>query len=141
MEIAFGIDEETEVSKELRNYLKDTGHELPVQVINKPWPEVGFRVGKAVAEDVAHIGIAICYTGTGVTIAANKVPGVRAALCKDSDTAKGARLWNDANVLTLASQGLTIVNAKEILEMFLLTSVDPSEIENIKMLSIYDKSL
>lgn len=66
------------------------------------WPSVGRRVGEAVASGEANSGIVCCSTGTGVCIAANKVAGVRAALCKDAETAAGARTWNDANVLALS---------------------------------------
>ncbi len=67
-----------------------------------PWPEVARKVGEDVAEGRAEEGILFCWTGTGVSIAANKVAGVRAALCVDAETARGARLWNNANVLCLS---------------------------------------
>ena len=66
------------------------------------WTSVGGAVGEAVARGAADYGVLCCWTGTGVSIAANKVPGVRAALCADPQTAAGAREWNDANVLCLS---------------------------------------
>ena len=80
------------------------------------WPDVGERVGLEVSEERADQGILFCWTGTGVSIAANKVPGVRAALCWHAETAKGARLWDDANVLAMSLRSTSPTVAKEILE-------------------------
>ncbi|MEM0345459.1 MAG: RpiB/LacA/LacB family sugar-phosphate isomerase [Thermofilaceae archaeon] len=105
-----------------------------------PWPDVGFEVGEAVAKGEAAFGVVVCYTGTGVSIAANKVKGVRAALCFDAQTARGARLWNDANVLALSARLTSEEVAKEILEAWLsVEKPDPSEIENIRRLREYDE--
>ena len=79
------------------------------------WPSVGRSVATAVAQGEALYGILCCWTGTGVCIAANKVRGVRAALCADAQTAGGAREWNDANVLCLSIRNTTPAVAKEIL--------------------------
>jgi len=104
-----------------------------------PWPKVGFEVGKAVAEGRVDFGVVICYTGTGVCIAANKVKGVRAALCVDAETAKGARLWNDANVLAISARLTTEEVAKEILDAWLgVKEIDPSEAENIRMIGEFE---
>ncbi len=73
----------------------------------------------------AGTGIVCCWTGTGVSIAANKVPGVRAALCADAATAAGARKWNDANVLALSLRATAPAVGLEILEAFL--STQPSD--------------
>lgn len=73
-----------------------------------------------------------CWTGTGVSIAANKVLGVRAALCTDAVTAQGARRWNDANVLALGLRLTSPVVATEIVDAFLTTAVEPSELSNIE---------
>jgi ribose 5-phosphate isomerase B len=80
------------------------------------WPSVGRSVATAVAQGEARYGILCCWTGTGVCIAANKVRGVRAALCADAPTAGGAREWNDANVLCLSIRNTTPAVATEILE-------------------------
>lgn len=66
------------------------------------WPSVGIGVAQAVADGSCASGIVCCWSGTGVSIAANKVAGVRAALCGDAETAGLARTWNDANVLALS---------------------------------------
>jgi ribose 5-phosphate isomerase B len=106
---------------------------------DEPWPDVGRGVGVAVADGRADRGIVCCFTGTGVSIAANKVPGVRAALCTDAETARGARRWNDANVLALGLRLTSEVSAGEIVAAFLddggeITIVDPAEHDNIAKL-------
>lgn len=80
-----------------------------------PWPSVAREVGEAVARGDADCGILCCWTGTGVSIAANKVAGVRAALCADAPTAAGAREWNDANVLCLSLRATAPAVGEEIL--------------------------
>ena len=75
-----------------------------------------------------------CWTGTGVSMAANKVPGVRAALCTDAETARGARRWNDANVLALGLRLTSPEVAREMLDAFLRTEVDTDERENVSHL-------
>ena len=108
----------------------------------KPWPEVSFETGEIMARGEAEFGVAICYTGTGVTIAANKVPGVRAALWVDAQTARGARLWNDANVLALSARLTTSEVAKEIIEAWLsVNEPDPSEVENIRGVREYESRI
>lgn len=102
--------------------------------MGSPWPEVGRAVGEAVAGDDTDFGIVCCWTGTGVSIAANKVSGVRAALCADAETARGARRWNDANVLALSNRLTTPTVAVEIVEAFLVTAADDDEQPNIDKL-------
>ena len=98
------------------------------------WAEVGRRVGEAVAEREADSGVLFCWTGTGASIAANKVPGVRAALCADAQTAQGARRWNDANVLVMSLRSTSVTIAAEMLEAWFATEPDPSEQANIASL-------
>ena len=76
------------------------------------WAEVGRGVGELVAGGPAGSGVLFCWTGTGASIAANKVPGVRAALCTDAATAAGARRWNDANVLVMSLRLTTAATAR-----------------------------
>ena len=102
--------------------------------IADPWVDVGLAVGEAVAAGEADLGVVICWTGTGVSIAANKVPGVRAALCGDAYTAEGARRWNDANVLALSQRLITPTVGEEILAAFLTAPVDPGEAPEIEKL-------
>jgi ribose 5-phosphate isomerase B len=93
------------------------------------WASIGRAVGQAVAQGRAEFGVVCCWTGTGISIAANKVDGVRAALCADAPTAEGARRWNDANVLALSMRATSPAVGREILDAFLTatTSTDPAE--------------
>lgn len=81
-----------------------------------PWPEVGIEVAKAVVRGDADQGIIFCWTGTGVSMAANKVKGARAALCWDAPTAAGARQWNDANILAMSLRYTSEEMLKEMLD-------------------------
>ncbi len=125
--VAFGTDEVTPTTETLVAWLSEHGHEVQVVSGTPEWPEVGRAVGEAVASGRADRGIVCCWTGTGVSIAANKVPGVRAALCTDATTARGARRWNDANVLALGLRLTPPPVALEVAEAFLDTPVDPAE--------------
>jgi ribose 5-phosphate isomerase B len=100
------------------------------------WPDIGESVGSAVVAGHADYGVVMCWTGTGTAMAANKVPGVRAALAWDPWIARGARLWNDANVLALSLKRLAPDVAVEVLQAFLDTPApDPDEADNIARLS------
>src|SRR5690349_8443072 len=98
MKIVLGSDERNYLTDALLAELERRGHTVtlvgPLAGDADAWPSVGRAVGEAVAAASADQGIVCCYTGTGVSIAANKVPGVRAALCHDAQTAEGARRWN-----------------------------------------------
>lgn len=136
MRIAFGTDEVTPVTDDLVAWLEREGHVVTTLAAGDPWPDAGRRVGEAVAGGTADVGVVCCWTGTGVSIAANKVPGVRAALCPDAETARGARRWNDANVLALGLRLTTSALAIEIARAFLDPSVvvDDEERANIDRL-------
>ncbi len=131
MRVAFGSDEVTPLSDEVAAALVAGGHDVVLRVEDEPWPDVGRRVGEAVAGRRADRGVVCCWTGTGVSIAANKVAGVRAALCADAETARGARRWNDANVLALSLRLTTPAVAREVLEAFLATGPDADAADNI----------
>ena len=135
MRIAFGTDEKTELTDGLRARLADGGHEVVDCGDGDPWPDVGRAVGEAVGSGRADRGVVCCWTGTGVSMAANKVAGVRAALCTDAETARGARRWNDANVLALGLRLTSGTVADEVVDAFLSTDVDPEERELIGRLS------
>jgi len=132
--VAFGTDEKTVVSQSVVDCLRAAGHDVILQLEDEPWPDVGSRVGEAVASEEADWGVVCCWTGTGVSMAANKVPGVRAALCGDAETAKGARRWNDANVLAMSLRLTSPEVAKEILVAFAANAPDGSESDNIAKL-------
>lgn len=86
------------------------------------WPEVTLQAIQKITNGNADEGIVLCWTGTGCTIIANKVPGIRAALCVDAETAKGARTWNHANVLSLSLRLTSPAVLKEILTAWFETS-------------------
>ncbi len=145
--VVVGSDDLYPIVNTVIRYLIEKGFEVITVGAAKsgktePWPLVGYEVGRAVANGEADWGIAICYTGTGVSIAANKVRGVRAALCNDPGTAKGARLWNDANVLVMSGRLVSEYLAKEILDAWISsTNIDESEAKNIEMLKSLDRDL
>jgi ribose 5-phosphate isomerase B len=130
MRLAIGSDERTHTTDEVISRLKQAGHELslygPLADESGPWPEVAQQVAESIAEGTADEGILFCWTGTGVSIAANKVPGIRAALCDDAETAHGARLWNNANVLCLSLRRVSAVITNEILDQWFATSYQPN---------------
>jgi len=132
--IAFGTDEHTPLADQVVERLRAAGHEVDVVADGAPWPDVGRVVGEAVAGGGAERGVVCCWTGTGVSMAANKVPGVRAALCTDGATAEGARRWNDANVLALGLRLTSATLADEMVDAFLATGVDADEEPNIRKL-------
>jgi ribose 5-phosphate isomerase B len=131
MRIAFGTDERTALTDAVCAELVERGNEVVLRVEDDPWPDVGRRVGEAVAAGDADRGVVCCWTGTGVSMAANKVPGVRAALCTDAETARGARRWNDANVLAFGLRLTSPEVAREMLDAFLSTDVDDGERSHI----------
>jgi len=115
----------------------DLGAEVGRAVVGAAsWPDLGAEVGRAVVGGSADLGIVMCWTGTGTAIAANKVPGVRAALAWEPWIARGARLWNDANVLAMSLKRLAPDVAVEVAQAFLDTPApDPDEAANIARLS------
>ena len=138
MKVALGSDEATPLTEAVARDLAKRGHE--VALVGPPagddlqWADVGRRVGEMVSEKRAETGVLFCWTGTGASIAANKVPGVRAALCTDAATAEGARKWNDANVLVMGLRLTSPVVAREMLDAWFSAHPDPSEADNIDKL-------
>jgi len=106
------------------------------------WPVVAREVARVVAAGAcAAGGILFCWTGTGVSIVANKVPGARAALCTDAETARGARRWNDANLLCMGLRLTSPNMAEEILDAWFETRVDELEGANIALVESVDRDL
>ena len=145
MKIAVGSDECTHLTDILIDELRKRGHELMLfgPLIQNDsdidWPLTSSKVAESVASGEADEGIVCCWTGTGASIAANKVPGIRAALCHDAETARGARTWNHANVLALSLRATPEAIAKEILDAWFATPYSDDEwnrqqIERIKKL-------
>jgi ribose 5-phosphate isomerase B len=129
--MAVGSDERTHVTDAVVDHLRGVGIDVELHgpLADKPldWVDVGREVGERVASGAVQQGVLFCWTGTGVSIAANKVPGVRAALCFDVETAKGARRWNDANVLAMSLRSTPEAVAKEIVDAWLETGPDEAE--------------
>jgi ribose 5-phosphate isomerase B len=123
MKIALGADEDTHLVSAIARHLTEKGHTVErygaAAQQSEPWADTAVRVAESVATGKSDSGIVCCWTGTGVSIAANKVRGIRAALCADAETARGARKWNDANVLALSLRATSEQVAKEILEAWL----------------------
>jgi ribose 5-phosphate isomerase B len=140
LRVAFAADDENDTTRAVLDAVARLGHVLvPVTGSAAPgavsWPDLGAGVGRAVVEGRADFGIVMCWTGTGTAIAANKVAGVRAALAWDPWIARGARLWNDANVLAMSLKRLAPDVAAEVVEAFLAVDTpDPDEAENIEAL-------
>jgi len=138
LKLVLGSDEKTALTDAVRDDLEERGHE--VVLVGPPggeaveWAEVGQRVGELVAKGEADTGVLFCWTGTGASIAANKVPGVRAALCTDAATAAGARKWNDANVLVMGLRLTSPEVAREMFDAWFTTEADPGESDNIARL-------
>jgi ribose 5-phosphate isomerase B len=132
MRIAFGADSENATTAAVADYLRAGGHVLLPGFTSDNWVDIGTAVGAAVAAGEADYGVVMCWTGTGTAIAANKVPGVRAALAWEPWIARGARLWNDANVLALSLKRLAPDVAVEVVQAFLdVSAPDPDEAANI----------
>lgn len=120
MRIAIASDERYPIHDIVLEWLIQQGHEpilFGALKSNKeePWVHVAKEATQAVKSGECLEGIFFCWTGTGISMAANKISGIRAALCTDAETAHGARLWNHANVLALSNRLLSPDVAKEIL--------------------------
>lgn len=127
MRIAVSSDERTHLTDFLLAELEKRGHELllfgALHAKNEEsdWPLCSSQAAQAVRRGEAEEAIVCCWTGTGASIAANKVPGIRAALCHDAETARGARVWNHANVLALSLRLTSEATAGEILNLWFNT--------------------
>ena len=131
MKLAIGSDERSHLTDIVVADVQKRGHDVllfgPLADEKEYWPQVARQVAEAVASGQVDEGILFCWTGTGVSMAANKVPGIRAALCDDAETARGARLWNKANVLCLSIRRTSEVEVIEILECWFSTTYQPNE--------------
>ncbi len=143
MRIALGSDERSHLTDFVEQELRRRGFQVqtfgPLKGDALPWPDVAQAVAESVACGRAEEGVLFCWTGTGVSIAANKVPGVRAALCVDAETARGARAWNQANVLCLSLRSTSESVAGEILEAWFSAAPDPTEATNVDKVKSLDE--
>lgn len=142
MRIAVAADELTGIAQPLVAELRERGHEpilhgAYVEDERPDWAWASECAARDVAEGRADQAIVACWTGTGASIAANKVPGIRAALCNDVRTVEGARRWNDANVLALSLRRTGLTELQAMLDAWFSepASDDPQDMENIAHLS------
>ncbi len=147
MRIAVAADELTGIADAVASELRDRGHELILHGAYSPaerddWAWASEAAARDVAEGRADQAVVACWTGTGASIAANKVPGIRAALCADAQTAAGARRWNDANVLALSLRLTSYAAFLEILDAWLAgtASADPVDVSNVAHLSEIERA-
>jgi ribose 5-phosphate isomerase B len=145
MKVAVASDMDTPLARTVIEELERRGHEpIPHGALREgerpDWAWACERAARDVAEGIADQGVVCCWTGTGASIAANKVPGVRAALCADAETARGARVWNDANVLALSLRSTSEALLSEILDGWLGAepSDDPTDRENVAHIAELD---
>jgi ribose 5-phosphate isomerase B len=143
MRIAVAADEDTGVAGAVADELRRRGHDVvathgalaPGE--RDDWAWCCEAAARDVAEGRAEQAVVCCWTGTGASIAANKVPGIRAALCGDAATAEGARRWNDANVLALSLRTTSPALLEEILDAWLAAapSADADDRANVDHLA------
>ncbi|MEV2191448.1 RpiB/LacA/LacB family sugar-phosphate isomerase [Streptomyces phaeochromogenes] len=138
MRISVSSDMDEPVARALVEELRGRGHEVLVHGALSPgddpqWAVCSEAAAREVAAGTADQAVVCCWTGTGASIAANKVPGVRAALCTDAYTAQGARQWNDANVLALSLRLTSEPLLKEILDAWFTAeaSEDAEDLGNV----------
>jgi ribose 5-phosphate isomerase B len=130
MRIAVAADERTGVAEDVVAEVRRRGHEPVVhgalaEADRADWAWCAEAAARDVADGRAEQAVVCCWTGTGASIAANKVPGIRAALCADAATAAGARTWNDANVLALSLRTTSQAELEEILDAWFATAASP----------------
>jgi ribose 5-phosphate isomerase B len=135
MKIAVSSDEHSPLVDAVIEEIEKRGHQVeyfgpragdPASEAND-WPLVTVEAASRVADGRADEAVVMCWTGTGASLAANKVAGVRAALCGDAETARGARIWNHANVLALSLRATPVPIAREILDAWFSTPVSDDE--------------
>jgi len=128
MNIVVSSDEKTPLTDFVKQDLKSRGHSLTLlgDLVEKngKWADIATQAAHLVAHKSVDQGVLFCWSGTGTTIAANRIRGVRAALCWSAEIARLARKWNDANVLVMALVDTTPEKAKEILHAWFSTPYD-----------------
>jgi ribose 5-phosphate isomerase B len=139
--ISVAADERVGVADALVEKLEALGHEVTVHGAlregeREDWAWASEAAARDVADGRAEQAVVCCWTGTGASIAANKVPGIRAALCGDAATAEGARRWNDANVLALSLRATSEPELEEILGAWFRSdpSADSGDAANVRHL-------
>lgn len=144
MRIAIASDMSTKLTQSVVENVTERGHEVvlfgPLAGRESHWAEVAIEAAGHVSRGEVDQAILFCWTGTGVTLAANKLRGVRAALCGDRETAEGARQWNDANILSMSLRLVSEHVAKEMLDAWFSTEVseDPEDTECLEFLERFE---
>lgn len=137
MKIVIAFDEKTSLTDFVVNYLKGKNYNLVLlgDLSDKKkkwhWAEIGREAAEMVASGKVDQGIFFCWSGTGISMTANKVKGIRAALCWDSETAKLARKWNNANVLCMSLRFTSETVAKEIIDAWFTTDFDEEDLNQV----------
>jgi len=145
LRIALGSDEKSHITDFVERELRQRGFQVQLfgpliqSADERAWPDVARAVAECVASGDADEGVLFCWTGTGVSIAANKVPGVRAALVGDAETARGAKAWNQANVLCMSLRSASEPVTREVLDAWFATAADPTEDENVEKVRRLDQ--
>jgi len=139
--VSVATDERTGVADAVVDELRKRGHEVMTHGAledseRDDWAWASEAAARDVTEGRADQAVVACWTGTGASIAANKVPGARAALCVDAETARGARRWNDANVLALSLRTTSEAVLEEILDGWfgVEPSADSGDVANVRHL-------
>lgn len=145
MKIAVGSDMNTHLAQAVVEELKKMGHEVGVYgalvTTPAPWTKVAIEVAEKVAAGQYDQAVLFCWTGTGISLAANKVKGIRAALCGDAQTAAGARRWNDANILCMSLRATSEEVAREMLEAWFANgpSTDEEDVACLRYLEEWEE--
>lgn len=144
MKIAIGSDMKAHLAQVLAEELKKRGHEVDVfgalVTTPAPWTKVAIEVAERVAAGEYDQAVLCCWTGTGISLAANKVKGIRAALCGDAQTAAGARKWNDANILCMSLRATSEEVAREMLDAWFANepSTDEEDVACLRYLEEWE---
>ncbi len=138
MRISVSSDMDLPVARALVPALTKRGHEVSAHGALQPgsdpqWAVCSEAAARELADGTADQAVVCCWTGTGASIAANKVPGVRAALCTDAYTADGARQWNDANVLALSLRLTSEPLLEEILDAWFAGTPSADETDRMNV--------
>ena len=145
MRIAVGSDMRQPVTDAVVDWLREQGYEVKligplIDGDDTEWAEASAATARAVTGGTADAAVLFCWSGTGACIAANKVPGARAALCGDAETARLARKYNHANVLVMSMRATSPAIAIEATQAFLATpwGEDDFDIRNVRAVDALD---
>ena len=138
MKLVVASDEKTPLTDFVIDYLKSKGAEIiligDLKNKNGKWVEIGVKAAKMVADKKADQGVLFCSSGTGITMAANRIKGARAALCWTPQIAKLARKWDNANILVMALVNTKKRSAKEIVDVWFDTEFDEEGLNEVHKL-------